>query len=387
VGGINNFAGFNSLAAGRRAKANHQGSFVWADSTDADFPSTDANQFIIRASGGVGVNKNNPATALDVNGTVTATRLHWATASELSADQGGSIELGNSLDSGTVPFIDFHYGVGAVQDFNVRLINNADGQLTCSGGFRASGSMVVDQSGQNDGAVSAASLTFGTASGEGIASRRTGGANQFGLDFYTASANRMSILNTGEVGINTTSPNSTLTVNGSASKPGGGAWSLFSDERLKKNIRPLSGVLDKLMALRGVQFEYREPEKIHELAGERTGMIAQEVEQVFPDWVETGGDGFKRLTIRGFEALTVEALRELRREKDAQISALEKQISAAEAIQALNRRLEEREASLRQELSRRDAENAELKQRLDALERFFTINKRPRSSIKANGAE
>ena len=32
-------------------------------------------------------------------------------------------------------------------------------------------------------------------------------------------------------------------------------------------------------------------------------MIAQEVEQVFPDWVETGKDGMKRLSIRGFEAL------------------------------------------------------------------------------------
>jgi hypothetical protein len=41
-----------SFAAGRRAKANHQGAFAWADSTDADFSSTAANQFLVRASGG-----------------------------------------------------------------------------------------------------------------------------------------------------------------------------------------------------------------------------------------------------------------------------------------------------------------------------------------------
>src|SRR5260370_13964485 len=52
-------------------------------------------------------------------------------------------------------------------------------------------------------------------------------------------------------------------------------------------------------------------------------MIAQEVEKIFPDWVDTAANGMKRLSIHGFEALTVQALRELRAEKDARISALE----------------------------------------------------------------
>jgi Chaperone of endosialidase len=72
-GGQNNLAGGAfSFAAGQRAKAAHQGAFVWADSQAADFSSTANNQFLIRAAGNVGINKNNPATALDVNGTVTA---------------------------------------------------------------------------------------------------------------------------------------------------------------------------------------------------------------------------------------------------------------------------------------------------------------------------
>ncbi len=41
------------FAAGRRAKASHSGSFVWGDSSDLDVSSTAANQFIVRASGGV----------------------------------------------------------------------------------------------------------------------------------------------------------------------------------------------------------------------------------------------------------------------------------------------------------------------------------------------
>ena len=50
-----------TFAAGRRAKANHSGTFVWADSTNLDFASTDENQFLIRAKGGVGIGTNDPS--------------------------------------------------------------------------------------------------------------------------------------------------------------------------------------------------------------------------------------------------------------------------------------------------------------------------------------
>ena len=51
-GRSNAAAGAYSYAAGRRAKANHNGAFVWADSSDYDFPSTTTNQFNVRATGG-----------------------------------------------------------------------------------------------------------------------------------------------------------------------------------------------------------------------------------------------------------------------------------------------------------------------------------------------
>ncbi|MBK8192237.1 MAG: hypothetical protein IPK76_03080 [Lewinellaceae bacterium] len=72
-GWVNRAYGDYSFAAGRRATANHHGTFVWADNTNANFSSTAEKQFLIRAGNGVGINKNNPATALDVNGTATAT--------------------------------------------------------------------------------------------------------------------------------------------------------------------------------------------------------------------------------------------------------------------------------------------------------------------------
>ncbi len=53
-GGKNNTAEGNySCALGKRAKANHQGAFVWGDSTEADVVSSANNQFTARAAGGV----------------------------------------------------------------------------------------------------------------------------------------------------------------------------------------------------------------------------------------------------------------------------------------------------------------------------------------------
>ena len=52
AGGANNTASGNfSFAAGRQAKANHQGTFVWADSQGADMASSGTDQFIARAQG------------------------------------------------------------------------------------------------------------------------------------------------------------------------------------------------------------------------------------------------------------------------------------------------------------------------------------------------
>jgi hypothetical protein len=53
-GGVGNIAaGAHSFAAGRRAKANNSGCFVWGDSTDADVPCNVNNRWVVRASGGV----------------------------------------------------------------------------------------------------------------------------------------------------------------------------------------------------------------------------------------------------------------------------------------------------------------------------------------------
>lgn len=67
-GSANEANGDYSFAAGRRAKAQHDGAFVWGDHTDEDFASTSPDQFLIRAGGGVGIGTNQPLGVLDVEG-------------------------------------------------------------------------------------------------------------------------------------------------------------------------------------------------------------------------------------------------------------------------------------------------------------------------------
>jgi hypothetical protein len=62
-GRSNEAVGDYSFAAGRQAKANHQGAFVWADYTVADFASTAVNQFMVRASGGITMYTNSELTS------------------------------------------------------------------------------------------------------------------------------------------------------------------------------------------------------------------------------------------------------------------------------------------------------------------------------------
>jgi hypothetical protein len=96
---------------------------------------------------------------------------------------------------------------------------------------------------------------------------------------------------------------------------------------LKKEIAPLSDALEKVLQLHGFSFQWKEPEKMGDLKGPQMGLVAQDVEKVFPEWVSDDPDGYRELTVRGFEALAVEAIRELKAEVDdlkARINELQK---------------------------------------------------------------
>ena len=76
-----------------------------------------------------------------------------------------------------------------------------------------------------------------------------------------------------------------------------------------------------MLQLRGVSFKWRDASCFED--GRHIGMIAQQVEAAFPEWVKEDQDGYKALSYEGFEALTVEAIRELHDEFGGRIEKLE----------------------------------------------------------------
>jgi hypothetical protein len=181
----------------------------------------------------------------------------------------------------------------------------------------------------------------------------TGGTLKLNPSALDVNGGDLFVSASGNVGVGTNAPAFTLHVNGSAGKIGGGLWSVASDARLKRDVKPLAGALDRLLALRGVTFEYIDPAAINELPGRQIGFIAQEVERVFPDWVTKAPDGYLRVGEHGTTALTVEALRELR--------------SRNEQLAAQNQTLEGEVQSLRAEQERLAARLEELKEVVEGL--------------------
>jgi len=96
-------------------------------------------------------------------------------------------------------------------------------------------------------------------------------------------------------------------------------WTNPSDEALKDEIADLPDALTTILALRGRTFGFKDK---HARPGKHIGFVAQEVETAIPDWVRTGPDGLKTVTIGCDTALFVEAIRELH----ARVIALEARI-------------------------------------------------------------
>jgi len=138
--------------------------------------------------------------------------------------------------------------------------------------------------------------------------------------------------NAGNVGIGTglsPGPATTLEVNGIVRVDSGclqnasgnpiGGTSCSSDFRLKTNILPFAPVLDKLVKLQPVHFDWNREQypEYHFGPGRNSGLIAQDVEKVLPELVGTDAHGFKTVNYTELNYLTLAAIRELKTENDA----------------------------------------------------------------------
>jgi hypothetical protein len=110
-------------------------------------------------------------------------------------------------------------------------------------------------------------------------------------------------------------------------------FSKFSDISLKENFEPIDSPLEKVMQLNGLYYNYKntvlsedaEPNTVisEEPPKRCMGFIAQEIEEVVPEVVNTKENGLKGIAYQDITALLVEAIKEL----EVQVSTLENELN------------------------------------------------------------
>ena len=85
-----------------------------------------------------------------------------------------------------------------------------------------------------------------------------------------------------------------------------------SDERLKENFAPLTGALDKVKAIGGYEFDWKDGiEDIVSKKGHDIGVKAQELQAQYPDLVHERDNGYLAVDYIKLNAVLIEAVKEL----------------------------------------------------------------------------
>lgn len=122
-----------------------------------------------------------------------------------------------------------------------------------------------------------------------------------------------------------------------------GAYTNISDRRLKENIRPLTGVLPRVMELQPARYTFRgDPQQ-----NQQIGFIAQDVFMIFPEVVSKGteGDSDKEVHTMDYGALSVIALAAVK-------EIVEGRQPEIQALKAENQELKEKVKTLEARLAK-----------------------------------
>ncbi|WP_413942646.1 tail fiber domain-containing protein [Bdellovibrio sp. HCB-162] len=192
----------------------------------------------------------------------------------------------------------------------------------------------------------------------------TGSGGIFGItlaDSTGAAQERFRIMDSGNVGIGTTSPSEKLEVAGNVKAT---EFLYTSDARLKKDVVTLPEALQKVLQLRGVNFTWKANDQ------KTMGFIAQEVEKVYPELVRTdSSSGYKAVQYGNIVAVLVEALKQEHQER----------IDAQNRCEAQVKQVSRQVASVQTETEARvqklEKENQDLKARLERLEKALLKQK------------
>ena len=303
-------------------------------------PSSTHAQVIVDDSGKVGIGTTNPTQALDLTGASPQLRVsnksnpNAYNAEIILSDQGvggqGAKEFWLGLDTNDYFFVrdmtaagqphrfviatDGKVGIGTTSpDSKVSIFQNAsqDG-LTIQNNANSINATLFGVTAPND-TTGQANLIYATSGGLPRFWVRTDGHVFMGPP--NAGGKILSVF--GDILVSGCLQNTdqTTTYAGNCS----------SDLRLKRNIVPLSHALDKLTALYPVHFEWKDELIQSKGTGIHYGLIAQDLEQVLPELVSQGPDGYKSVSYGSIEMqmLMIQAIKELKTANDRQQDEIE----------------------------------------------------------------
>ncbi|WP_413295217.1 tail fiber domain-containing protein [Bdellovibrio sp. HCB185ZH] len=142
-----------------------------------------------------------------------------------------------------------------------------------------------------------------------------------------------------------------------------GTLTQASDVRLKKDIHEIPDALKKIEQLRGVTYHWKDPSKDPVL---QFGVIAQEVESVYPELVRTDNEGTKSVNYLGFIAPIINALKELNQKFNVSSASFQNQLETHNREIAF---LKEENSRLKNNERFQEERLRILEQRLNSLEK------------------
>jgi hypothetical protein len=112
---------------------------------------------------------------------------------------------------------------------------------------------------------------------------------------------------------------------------GSGSYIDNSDKRLKKDIEPMTGVLDKIDNIQAVTYSHRIDEYPERNLDPRrqVGWIADDLNNTLPELVTTDRDGFLAVSYSRSAAILAEAIKELKAKYESRIADLERRLDEA----------------------------------------------------------
>ncbi len=164
-----------------------------------------------------------------------------------------------------------------------------------------------------------------------------GGGGWADILLQTNGTTKVFVESAGNVGIGTTSPGYKLQVTGNAAKSSGGtSWVVSSDVRLKSIRGKYTHGLHEILRLEPVTFHYKD-DNPRDLPTdeENIGFVAQEVQEVFPESISEGPDGYLDFNMHPVNVAVVNAIKELKAENDslrAENAMLKKEIERIKEV-------------------------------------------------------